>query len=589
MKSLLNRLLSFLLLWSTAWAPPPEALAQSATNKDKIALVMKALSNPFFFKMEAGAKEYAHENDIHLEIFGTELETDIERQLGIFDNLVSRGYGAIVIAPIDSRKLAPALKKAIDQGIVIVNIDNPLDKDIQAQYGLDIPFVGSDNTKGGALIGDYLRRQLHGKGKIIVIEGIRGAKNGELRKAGFLQAVTVGGGIELVDSVSGNWHAEDAFAQMSSLLEKHGSVDAVFCANDQMALGVLQALDARNLTGKVLVSGYDNIEAIHNELRNGRMHATVEQHPELMGYYGVALANQAMRGKKIPAYQETPLDLISHESFGKRIAFSVSEQANPFFSSMLAGALAHAGLHGVELLHADAKNDDSQQLLAINNFVTNKVDALIINPTNSQAVQPGIEIANHARIPVITTDRRANGGKVIAHVASDNVAGGRLAGEYIARKLAEGGTIAEFEGIPGTSVSYERSEGFNEIISKNKNLRIKTREVAHFDRETARDIMARLLAQGQTFDAVFAHNDSMILGVLDALQQAGLAKWPILVGFDAIPEALQALREGRLSATIAQKPERMGVLAVDLALKALREEPMPAFVPVELDLIETSK
>jgi ribose transport system substrate-binding protein len=152
-----------------------------------------------------------------------------------------------------------------------------------------------------------------------------------------------------------------------------------------------------------------------------------------------------------------------------------------------------------------------------------------------------------------------------------------------------GGTIAEFEGIPGTSVSYERSEGFNEIISKNKNLRIKTREVAHFDRETARDIMARLLAQGQTFDAVFAHNDSMILGVLDALQQAGLAKWPILVGFDAIPEALQALREGRLSATIAQKPERMGVLAVDLALKALREEPMPAFVPVELDLIETSK
>jgi ribose transport system substrate-binding protein len=396
MKSLLNRLLSFLLLWSTAWAPPPEALAQSATNKDKIALVMKALSNPFFFKMEAGAKEYAHENDIHLEIFGTELETDIERQLGIFDNLVSRGYGAIVIAPIDSRKLAPALKKAIDQGIVIVNIDNPLDKDIQAQYGLDIPFVGSDNAKGGALIGDYLRRQLHGKGKIIVIEGIRGAKNGELRKAGFLQAVTVGGGIELVDSVSGNWHAEDAFAQMSSLLEKHGSVDAVFCANDQMALGVLQALDARNLTGKVLVSGYDNIEAIHNELRNGRMHATVEQHPELMGYYGVALANQAMRGKKIPAYQETPLDLISHESFGKRIAFSVSEQANPFFSSMLAGALAHAGLHGVELLHADAKNDDSQQLLAINNFVTNKVDALIINPTNSQAVQPGIEIANHA-------------------------------------------------------------------------------------------------------------------------------------------------------------------------------------------------
>lgn len=588
MNDLLNRLLPLLLLWPIAWASLPAAFAQPTANRDKIALVMKALSNPFFFKMEAGAKEYAQKNGIKLEIFGTEMETDIERQTGIIDNLVSRGYGAIVIAPINSRKLAPVLKKAVDRGIVVVNIDNPIDKDVQIQQGLAIPFVGSDNAKGGALVGEYLRRQLRGKGKIIVIEGIRGAQNGELRKQGFLQAATAGGGLELVDSVSGNWHAEDAFAQMSGLLDKHGAVDAVFCANDQMALGVLQALSARNLTGKVLVGGYDNIEAARNELRNGRMHATVEQHPESMGYHGVALAHRALQGKKIPAYQETPLDLISRETFGKRIGFSVSEQANPFFASMLEGTRTQAELHGVELIHADAANDDSRQLLAINQFVASKVDALIINPTNSQAVQPGIEIANRARIPVITIDRKASGGKVVAHIASDNMAGGRLAGEHIARKLAGGGTIAEFEGIPGTSVSYERGKGFNEIIAKSKSLRIEVREVANFNRETARDSMARLLAQGKTFDAVFAHNDNMILGVLDALRRANSAKRPILVGFDAIPEALQALRDGDLSATVAQKPERMGALAVDLSLKALRNEPAPGFVPVELDLIEAS-
>lgn len=217
---------------------------------------MKALSNPFFAKMEQGAKEYARENGIELEIFGTELETDTERQIGIIDNLVSRGYGAIVIAPINSHKLAPILKKAIDQGIAVINIDNPLDKAVQAQHDLALPFVGSDNAKSAAPVGDYLRRQLRGKGRIIVVEGIPDARNGELRKAGFLRAITAGGGIELVDSVSANWHSEDAFARMSSLLEKHGTVDAVFCANDQMALGVLQALDARNLTGKVLVGGY---------------------------------------------------------------------------------------------------------------------------------------------------------------------------------------------------------------------------------------------------------------------------------------------------------------------------------------------
>ena len=264
---------------------------------------------------------------------------------------------------------------------------------------------------------------------------------------------------------------------MSSLLEKHGAVDAVFCANDQMALGILQALDSRNLTGKVLVGGYDNIEAARNELRNGRMHATVEQHPELMGRYGVALAFQAMRGRKIPAYQETPLDLITHESFGKRIALSLSELANPFFAAMLEGAKAQAELHGVDLSHADAGNDDSQQLLAIQNFVDKKMDFIIVNPTNSQTVRPGIELANRASIPVITVDRKADGGQVVSHIASDNVAGGRLAGEYIARQLENGGAIAEFEGLPGTSASYERGNGFGSIWIPVSSVRYATSEV----------------------------------------------------------------------------------------------------------------
>ncbi|QQS55567.1 MAG: substrate-binding domain-containing protein [Candidatus Competibacteraceae bacterium] len=581
-----HRLLPLMLLCLIAWTPPSPGHAQTDSNKNKIALVMKALSNPFFSKMEAGAKEYARENDVTLEVFGTEMETDIEHQISLINNLTSRGYGAIVIAPADSRKLVPPLKQAIDQGIVVINIDNPLDQHAQAQYGITIPFVGSDNAKGAALVGDYFRRKLHGKGRVIIIEGISGAQNGELRKAGFRRAITAGGGIEIVNSVSANWHTEDAFAHMSGLLEKQGAVDAVFCANDQMALGVLQALNSRDLSGKVLVGGYDNIEAAHNELRNGRMHATIEQHPELMGRHGVALALRALQGKQIPTHQEVPLDLITYESFGKRIALSLSDLSNPFFATLLAGARAQAKLHGVELRYADAHNDDGQQLLAIQDFVDKKMDFILINPTNSQAVQPGIEIANHAHIPVITVDRKEDGGKVISHITSDNMAGGRLAGEYVARQLERGGTLAEFEGIPGTSVSYERGKGFNDLIAQHAKLKVTAREVAHFNRDEARQTMARLLARQQTFDAVFAHNDSMILGVLDALQAADPARRPLLVGFDAIPEALRALREGRIDATVAQKPERMGNLAMGAAIKALRQETVPPLILVELDLIE---
>lgn len=585
MKSPLNRLLLSVLIGLMSWALTPTTLAQPETNKNKIALVMKALSNPFFAKMEAGAKAYARENSLDLEVFGTETETALEHQISIVNNLISRNYGAIVIAPVDSRKLAPTLKKAIDQGIAVINVDNPLEQDIQAQHGLAIPFVGSDNAKGAALVGDYIRRQLRGKGRILIIEGIPGARNGELRKSGFLQAVTAGGGVEIVDSVSANWHTEDAFTQISKLLGKHGVVDAIFCANDQMALGALQALSLRELTGKVWVAGYDNTEEARNELRNGRMHATIEQHPELMGRFGVALARRAMLGEKIPAYQETPLDLITYDSFGKRIALSLSELANPFFAALLEGARAEAELHGAEFSHADAGNDDARQLIGIRNFVDRPVDFLIVNPTNSQAVQPGIELANRARIPVITVDRKADGGEVVSHIASDNVAGGELAGAYLVRELESGGAIAEFEGIPGTSASHERGKGFNRAIAKNANLRITAREVANFSREDARETMKRLLAQNQTFDAIFAHNDSMILGVMDALQAAPPAKRPLLVGFDAIPEVRQAVREGKISATVAQRPERMGALAVDLALEALRRETVPPAVLVELDLV----
>lgn len=590
MNLLPNRLLAVLLLGlliaGTSWLPARAQTPPVSANHDKIALVMKALSNPFFAKMEGGAKDYARDNHLVLEVFGTEMETDIEHQTGIINNLTARGYGAIVIAPADSRKLTPALKKAVDQGIVVINIDNPLDQDTQAQNGLAIPFVGADNAKGAALVGDYVRQQLRGKGRILVIEGISGARNSELRKMGFLQAVTAAGGVELLESVSANWHTEDAFTRMSGLLEKYGPVDAVFCANDQMALGVLQALDLRNLTGKVLVVGYDDIEAARNELRNGRMHATVEQHPEQMGRYGVALAHQAMQGEKIPATQETPLDLITYETFGKRIALALSDLSNPFFVALLAGARSQAELHGIDLLFADASNDDAQQLVALQDFVRQRVDALIVNPTNAQAVRPGIELANRAAVPVITVDRAADGGQVVAHIASDNVAGGRLAAEYIARQLSAGGTIAELEGIPGASASHERGQGFNDAIAHHKSLRITAREVANFNRDEARDAVQRLLAQGQTFDAIFAHNDRMILGAMDALQKTPTAQPPLLIGFDAIPEARQALREGKITATVAQNPERMGALAVDVATRILRNEPVPATIAVELDLLE---
>ena len=557
-----------------------------AENEGKIALVMKALSNPFFLSMQQGAKEYADTHGIALEVFGTERETEVERQIGIVDNLISRGYGAIVIAPADSQKLLPVCQKALEKGIFVVNIDNPFHKQTLQEHNLTIPFVGSDNRAGAALVGSYIKQKLDNAGSVVVIEGIRGVENAELRKQGFVESVTSDSQIEIVASETANWHTDEAFSVMMELLPQHEQIDAVFCANDNMALGVIQALDMAGLTGNVWVAAYDNIEEARTEMRNQRMHATIEQHPELMGAYGVELAARALAGQEIPEYTATPLNLITHEGFDKRIGLSLSHAANSFFASLQNGAQKAADLFGIQLIVQDAANDDAKQLIDLQTFIQDNVDVLLVNPTNAETVSLAIEIAASVGIPTITVDRKSSRDDlVISHVASDNVAGGRMAGEFIAAQLQGRGKVLELEGIPGTSAAHDRGQGFHEAVSRHAEIEIAAREIADFDRAKARDITQFLVEKGLVVDAVFAHNDGMILGALDAFESSQAQTPALLVGFDAISEAVEAVKEQRLTATIAQKPEKMGWQAVQTAVRALRGEELPPMILVDLELI----
>ncbi len=556
-----------------------------AGNEKTIALVMKALSNPFFSRMEEGAKKYAIEEKILLEVFGVERETDVERQIGICENLISRGYGAIVIAPADSEKLVPVCKKAMEKNIIVVNIDNPLDKETMKQLGISIPFVGSDNRIGAGMIGQYIKEKLTGQGRIVVIEGIRGVENAELRKKGFIETVTKNGSIQIVSSESANWHTDEALSVTTEIFKKHKAIDAIFCANDQMALGALQAIDIMGLTGTVLLAGYDNIESARDEMRNGRIQATIEQHPELMGQYGVELAWKGLRGQEIPSYKPTPLDLITHESFDKIIALSVSNLNNSFFQILLKGAQEAADLYGAKLIFKDAQNSDSQQLSDIAALLTKNIDILMVNPTNTESVMPGIEMANKKNIPVITVDRKSSGGKILCHIESDNMEGGRMAARILAQHFKGDVKVVEIEGIPGTSVCYERGIGFNEELEKYPRIKVITREVANFNRKEAQEVMQHILQDFKDFDAVFAHNDNMILGVLDTLKRYKDQPQPILIGFDAIREANEAVQQGQLTATIAQQPEIMGKLSIKTAVQYFRGQGIKPTLFVDISVI----
>jgi ABC-type sugar transport system substrate-binding protein len=556
-----------------------------AGNEKTVALVMKALSNPFFLKMEEGARKYAQEANIPFEIFGLERETDVERQIGIVENLISRGYGAIVIAPTDSKRLVRICSKALEKNIVVINIDNPLHQETMDQLGISIPFVGSDNRIGAGMVGRYIKKKLKGRGQVIVIEGIRGVENADLRKKGFIEAVTQNTAIEVVSSESANWHTDEALSLATKLLQEYKTVDAIFCANDKMALGVLQAFDNLDLMQNIWLAGYDNIESVRDEIRNGRIHATVEQHPELMGRYGMELAWQALNGQRIPSYKRTPLDLITYEPFNKTVALSISNLKNSFFSTLLHGAQETARLFGVKLIFRDAQNKEAQQLADVANFIKQNVDMIIINPTNTESITPVVEMANTKNIPVITVDRKSSGGEIICHIESDNLEGGRMAARVLAQLLKGKGSVIEIEGIPGTSAAHERGMGFNQELRKYPEITVVAREAANFDRQEAQEVMQGLLKKDTEFDAVFAHNDNMILGVIDALEEMNVHSPRVLIGFDAIPEAVQAVKQGRLTATIAQKPETMGRLSIESSVLYFRGEKLPAVIPVELSLI----
>ncbi len=556
-----------------------------AGNEKTVALVMKALSNPFFFKMEEGARKYAQEENIPFEVFALERETDVERQIGIVENLISRGYGAIIIAPTDSKRLVRICSKALEKNIVVINIDNPLHQETMDQFGISIPFVGSDNRIGAGMVGRYVKNKLKGRGQVIVIEGIRGVENADLRKQGFIEAVTQNSAIEVISSESANWHTDEVLSLATKLLQKYKTVDAIFCANDKMALGVLQAFDNLDLMRNIWLAGYDNIESVRDEMRNGRIHATVEQHPELMGQYGVELARQALNGQRIPSYKRTPLDLITYEPFNKTVALSISNLKNSFFSTLLHGAQQTARLFGVKLIFRDAQNKEAQQLADIANFIKQNVDMIIINPTNTESITPVVEMANTRNIPVITVDRKSSGGEIICHIESDNLEGGKMASRVLAQLLKGKGSVIEIEGIPGTSAAHERGMGFNQELRKYPEITVVAREAANFDRQEAQEVMHGLLQDDTGFDAVFAHNDNMILGVIDALENVKVQSPRVLIGFDAIREAVQAVKQGRLNATIAQKPETMGRLSIESSVLYFRGEKLPSVIPVELSLI----
>jgi ribose transport system substrate-binding protein len=287
----------------------------SEPAKPKVALIMKSLANEFFKTMEEGARVHhtEHAEDYDLTVVGIKDEQDVAKQIDYVELMMAQKVDAIVIAPADSKALVPVCKRAMDAGVIVINIDNKFDEAVLAEKGVKIPFVGPDNRKGARLAGDYLASKLKPGDHVAIIEGIPNAFNGIQRKLGFEDAMKAGG-MTIVSSQSGYWEMAKAEPIVSALVTEHADLKAVLCANDNMALGAVSAIKTAGKTDDILVIGFDNITAVQRLLKEGKILCTVDQHGDKLAIYGIEYALEMLGGKGTPSDKETPVDLITAET-----------------------------------------------------------------------------------------------------------------------------------------------------------------------------------------------------------------------------------------------------------------------------------
>jgi ribose transport system substrate-binding protein len=293
--------------------------AVTKANKPyKIVLIVKTRNNPFFQPMINEFEATAKALGVTADVQAPPEEMDKEQQFALVQTEVGKKVDAICIAPADSKGIVPALKAAQDAGVLVVNLDNRVDKATADSQGLTLGgYVGADNEAGGKLAGEAMLKALivldrarNDVIRVAILEGIRGADNAEARKRGFTAALH--GGAHIDASETAEWDTDKAYKKTQNILAAHGGITGIFCANDKMAIGAMKAIAEAGATGKIVVVGYDDIPDVKPALASGAMTATIEQHPDLMGRYGLKMAVGILNGSVAKGGDiEVPLETVT--------------------------------------------------------------------------------------------------------------------------------------------------------------------------------------------------------------------------------------------------------------------------------------
>lgn len=282
--------------------------AQTATSGLRIAVVPKGTAHIFWKTVEAGARAAGKEAGAEILWNGPAEETDVTGQIAILEDFITQGVSAIVMAACDAKALVPVVQKARAKGIPVITIDSGIEtKDA-------LSFVATDNIAGAKMAGEKLAELIGKKGKVGLIPFIKGAATSDMREQGFKDAIAKYPDIKLASTLYSQSDATQGMQKTEDMLTSVPDLAGIFAANEPAVVGASNVIKQRNLTGKVILVGFDASDAEIAALREGVVQALVVQNPFKMGFEGVRLALQAIKGEQIPDRVDTGVTVITKDN-----------------------------------------------------------------------------------------------------------------------------------------------------------------------------------------------------------------------------------------------------------------------------------
>ena len=583
---------------TTAPAAAQPTTAPAANRRDgkplNIAVIVKAVTSDYWKTVGAGV-DAAMKTDpsITASFLGPNAETDIEDQIRIIESQISAKVDAIAVAPSQADQVQPTLEKAVAAGIPVILIDTDI-----TGFTNKAAFVGTDNKLGGQLGGEFIVGALKAGDEVAIIRGAAGDPVHNQREQGAKDAMEKAG-LVVVDVQPANSDRAKGQTVAENLLTANPNLKGIFATNDEMALG---ALNAAKSAGKTLVIvGFDATNDALQAIKDGTLAGSVAQFPTKIGELGTLTAAKVARGETVEAFVNTGVEVVSKDNVDKfmqpaaatggevkplNIAVIVKAVTSDYWKTVGAGvdaAMKTDPSITASFLGPNAETDIEDQIRIIESQISAKVDAIAVAPSQADQVQPTLEKAVAAGIPVILIDTDITGfTNKAAFVGTDNKLGGQLGGEFIVGALKAGDEVAIIRGAAGDPVHNQREQGAKEAMEK-AGLVVVDVQPADSDRAKGQTVAENLLTANPNLKGIFATNDEMALGALNAAKSAG--KTLVIVGFDATNDALQAIKDGTLAGSVAQFPTKIGELGTLTAAKVARGETVDAFVNTGVEVV----